>query len=101
MYIDKIREVFERHNYKPNSQINQQNFYQFLSQLTVTPTSFSQDSPTIEMSPISSGNRPLAAQATSKSTASARPSTTASTYSKSNSTKSMVCSPSCRRNQVA
>lgn len=90
MYIDKIREVFERHNYKPNSQINQQNFYQFLSQLTVIHPLFSPDSPTIEMLPISSGNRLLEAQAISKLTASAKPSMMASTSSRSNLTKSMV-----------
>ena len=35
MYIDKIREAFERANFGPNSQITRQNLYDFLTRLTV------------------------------------------------------------------
>ena len=35
MYIDRIREVFERYNYNGSSHMNQQNFYTFLTQLSV------------------------------------------------------------------
>ena len=49
MYIDRIREKFERYNYHAGSQMNQQNFFKFLSELTVTHTTLSQDNPTIEM----------------------------------------------------
>ena len=35
MYVDRIREVFERSNYHSGSQMNQQNFYSFMSQLLV------------------------------------------------------------------
>jgi hypothetical protein len=58
MYIDRIREVFERYNYNAQSQMNQQNFYHFLSQLTVLPSTCSPVSPMIAMSPTNSGSRP-------------------------------------------
>lgn len=35
MYIDKIREAFERANLGPQSQITRQNLYDFLSRMTV------------------------------------------------------------------
>lgn len=35
MYIDRIREVFAQYNYRADSHMNQQNFYAFLSQLSV------------------------------------------------------------------
>lgn len=101
MYIDRIRDVFERHHYQLNSQINQQNFYQLLSQLTVTLKPFSPDNLTIETWPTNSGSKPPEAPLTSKSTPSARPSTTASASFKSNLMKSIVSTPLFRGNQDA
>lgn len=90
MYIDRIREVFEKNNFKANSQINQQNFYQLLSQLTVYLHSLSQAKPMTKMWQTNSGNKLQEEPLTLKSTTSAKPSTTVSVYSKSNWTKSIV-----------
>lgn len=101
MYIDKIRETFERGQLRPNSQITRQDLYDFLSKLTVTGLLFSPDKPTMSKWPTSSGNRPHEEATSSMSTASARPSMTVSTFCKSNWTKSTVPISLCRLDQIA
>lgn len=59
MFIDKIREAFERANLGPHSQITRQNLYDFLSRLTVSHSLFSLDNPMTWKWLMNFGNRHL------------------------------------------
>jgi len=100
MYIDRIREVFLRYNYNGNSHMNQQNFYNFLSQLSVYLYIFSLVRHTIGMLLMSYGNKPPKGHNLSRSIACAILLAMESTFCKWNSTKSMVCIFPLRWDQV-
>ena len=80
--------------------MNQQNLYNFLSQLTVPLLSSSPDKPMIGMSPMNSGNKLQEDPTMSISIMFVRPSARVSVSCKSNWTKLMVRPLSCRGNQV-
>lgn len=90
MYIDKIREAFERANLGPHSQITRQNLYDFLTRLTVLGYLFSLGNLMTWKSRMNFGSKHQEAVTLLMLTASARLSTMVSTFSKSNLTRSTV-----------
>lgn len=96
MYIDKIREAFEKIGFSGETRINQSKFNEILGKLMVTLATCSlnvQAKATIRMWQMSCGTRPHRAGLTSRSTRSAKQSTMVSTYSRTNSRKSTVSLP--------
>jgi hypothetical protein len=84
MYADRIAEVFHRYNYQPGAQMNQQNLYNFLSQLTVLLNLVSLGRPMIDKLLSSSGNNHLKELILSILAAFAEQSVKVSAFSKSN-----------------
>jgi hypothetical protein len=90
MYVDKIREAFERKGFNSTSQINQTKFNEILDSLSVHSPLFRTASPMTKMYLRNYGNKPQVGPALSKSTVYVRPLTMASASSWSNFRKSHV-----------
>jgi hypothetical protein len=93
MYIDKIREAFERANLGPNSQITRQNLYDFLTRLTVPSYLFSLANPMTWKWLINYGSRHQEVMTLLMLTAFVKLSMMVSTFSKSNLMRSTVLLP--------